>query len=65
MKEINNFVNTFVVAFFYLSLNCSVMRQKAVEYGQCDTASVFHSTNVIREIINTDENYNDMMTYML
>ena len=32
-----------------LSLNCSVMRQTAVEYGQCNTASVFHTTNVRRQ----------------
>ena len=79
-----------------LSLNCSVIRQKAVEYGQCDTASVFNTkinpteilpnnmnlslncnvirqkavesvfntTNVIREIMTTLDNYNDIMIYV-
>ena len=53
------------LGFTIVSLNCSVIRQKAVECGQCDTASVFHTTNVIREITNAYENYNNTMIYVL
>ena len=48
-----------------LYLNCSVIRQKAVEYRQWDTATVFHTTNVIREIMNTYKNCNGIIIFGL